>query len=99
MMEKPIPQVCEHGSPECTCPFAFTEASEQVQNYGCLPEPWDIRNMRVHYGKTWACHGDESKPCIGGLKFLKERGEPFKVIDAKLLTLNDNWEDFCRPPA
>lgn len=89
--------VCDHDDPFATCPFAFTEESEKVQNYGCLPEPWDIRTMRVHHGKTWACHKDNSKPCIGGIQFLKERGEPYKVIDSVLLTESDDWGQFCRP--
>jgi len=72
-------------------------ASEQAQNYGCLPEPWDIRNMRFHHGKTWACHSDPTKPCIGGLEFLKERNEPYKIIDTVLLTLDDDWSKFVQP--
>lgn len=88
---------CDHNSSDCTCPFAFSDASEQAQNYGCLPSPWDIRNMRVHHGKTWACHEDITKPCIGALEFLKERGEPYKIIDAKLITDNDDWEKVCTP--
>lgn len=97
MMKQPEPKVCDLNDPECTCPCAWTEASEQAQNYGCLPEPWDIRNMRVLHGKTWACHGDHSQPCIGGIRFLKERGEPYKVIDPKLITLDDDWENYIRP--
>lgn len=87
--------VCDHEDPQCCCPFAWTEASERVQNYGCLPEPWEIRNMRVHHGKTWACHSDPDNPCIGAIRFLKERGEPYKVIDTKLITEQDEWGQYC----
>lgn len=86
---------CDHRTKECTCPFAFTEASEKVQNYGCLPTPSDIRTMRVNHGKTWACHSDVTKPCKGAIKSLKELGLPYKVIDAKLIDETDEWGLYC----
>lgn len=88
---------CNLDDPECCCPCAWTEASEIVQNYGCLPEAWDIRNMRVHHGKTWACHAEPTKPCLGGIRFLQERGEPYKVIDPVLLTEESDWGQYCKP--
>lgn len=87
---------CEECSTVGSCPFAFTEESEKAQGYGCLPEPWDIRNMRVIHGKTWACHSNPDKPCLGAIKFLQERGEPYKVIDTNLVTLNTDWEKFIK---
>jgi len=88
--------VCDHDSTECTCPFAWTEASDKVQNYGCLPEPYDIVAMRQIHNKIWACHSDNTKPCIGALNFMKEKGLPYKVIDHILVTESDNWGDYTK---
>lgn len=77
---------------ECKCcPFAFTDASEYVQNLGCLPSPGDIVDMRVNSGKTWSCHENTKKPCLGALTHLKDQGLPYKVIDTKLVTERDDW--------
>jgi len=73
------------------CPFSFTDHSEYVQNLGCLPTPYEIRNMRVEHGKTWACHSNPTKPCTGAIRWLKKEGLPHKVIDPILLTENSDW--------
>jgi hypothetical protein len=83
--------VCDHKSEQCCCPFAWTEASERVQNYGCLPTPQEIMNMRVIHGKTWACHSDPTSPCVGAIKHLQFKGLPHKVVDSKLITEDDDW--------
>lgn len=76
---------------ESTCPFAFTDASELVQNYGCLPTPHEITVMRVEHGKTWACHVNPNIPCKGAIQYLKRNNLPFKVIDKNLLTEHSDW--------
>lgn len=90
---------CDHQSPECTCPFAFTDISEQCQNYGVLPSPREIVVMRVDHGKTWACHDEPTKPCIGAIKHLKKEGLPYKVIDPVLLTEASDWGRYADPIA
>lgn len=84
---------------ECSkngCPFAYTAESETIQNYGCLPTPSDIVNMRLKHGKTWACHSNPDKPCLGTLDFLKENNLPHEVIDNNLVTEEDNWTIYCK---
>jgi hypothetical protein len=78
--------MCEKKCHEDGCPFAFTEESEKIQNYGCLPEPYDIVAMRVFHNKTWACHSDNSKPCTGSLNFMREHGIDCRIIDRELVT-------------
>lgn len=85
---------CENCSKYGSCPFAFSEESEMIQNYGCLPSNIEIVTMRVHYGKTWACHSNPTKPCVGAIEFLKKYNLPFNVIDKKLITENDDWSPY-----
>lgn len=85
---------CFHKGEDSSCPFAFSELSEQAQNYGCLPTPFDIIQMRQKHGRTWACHADPTKPCIGAIQYMKEEGMEYKVINTELLTEGSPWERF-----
>lgn len=86
---------CPHDETSC-CPLAFTESSEITQSCGCLPSPYEIMRMRVNHGKTWACHSEPTKPCIGAIKCLKEQGLPHTVIDPTLITEEDDWSAYTR---
>lgn len=86
---------CNLDSSDCSCPFAFTDMSEQAQNYGCLPSPYEIVQMRVKHNKTWACHNELSTPCIGAIEYLKQNNLPHKVVDPVLVTTLDDWSVYC----
>ena len=88
--------MCNHECKETTCPFAFTEESELIQNYGCLPTPYEIIQMRVQSGKTWACHSDPNVPCKGAIQYLKENNLPYKVIDSALLGEYNDWSIYIK---
>lgn len=77
------------------CPFSFTDESEQIQNYGCLPTPYQILEMKWKHGKTWACHSEPTKPCLGAINFFKERGLIAKLTDNGLLTEDSDWHLYC----
>lgn len=79
-----------------SCPFSFSDDSEMVQGYGCLPTPYEIVNMRIKHKKTWACHSNTDKPCLGAINYLKDKNLPYNVEDSKLLTLTDNWQGFYK---
>ena len=82
--------MCTKKCSKTGCPFAHTEKSELIQNYGCLPTQTEILNMRVNHGKTWACHSEPTEPCLGGLKTLKRLGYECDV-KYPLVTENDDW--------
>lgn len=68
---------------EC-CPFAFTDASEQAQGYGCLPTPYDIVQMKRKSGHNWACHSNENTICKGfvdHVQWMQEHGSVDKLDD------------------
>lgn len=89
---------CDHRDPRCACPFAPTDASDRVQNYGCLATPREIVVMRVFHGKTWACHADPAHPCVGAIRHLRSSGLPYAVIDPVLLTERSDWARFVTAP-
>lgn len=78
------------------CPFSFSSESERVQNYGCLPTPYQILAMRNKYGKTWSCHNNPDKPCLGALNYLKEKNLDYKVVDIELLTEDSDWHLYIK---
>jgi hypothetical protein len=90
-------ETCKECSTIGGCPFSFTDESEKIQNYGCLPSPMDIIQMRVLFGKTWACHSNPTKPCLGALEYLRKKKLEFKVIDKVLLTEKSDWDKYCPP--
>ena len=82
--------VCPDDETAC-CPLSYTAAAEQAINLGCLPSEYEIIQMRVQHGKTWACHRDPEKPCSGGIRVLRDAGLPYHVIDSVLATEQTGW--------
>lgn len=90
-------QSCTQCSKNGGCPFAFyTEESNYIQNLGCLPTPYEIISMRQKHNKTWACHNNPSKPCLGAINFQKEKGLPFDVVDKVLITEDSDWHKLLK---
>lgn len=71
---------------ECiACPFAYSEESEKVQNYGCLPSAGEIVAMAKSEKGIWACHSNENLTCRGLLLHAKEKHIPLNRSLPKLL--------------
>lgn len=85
--------MCQKKCHQDSCPFAFTEESERVQNFGCLPSPLEIVAMRVYKKKTWACHSNPEVPCKGAVKFLKSKNLESNVLDKNLITEDNISKD------
>lgn len=95
-MDIEFKESCIQCSTNGGCPFSMTDYSEHIQNMGCLPTPKEIVNMRVNHNKTWACHSNHDKPCLGALNYLKKNNLPFEVVDTELLTEDSDWHKFIQ---
>ena len=91
MCDESCVKLCGGSEETSSCPFAYSDNSEIAQGYGCLPTPYEILNMRVNHGKTWACHESPTKPCVGAINHLIANGLPWKVEDKELLTESVDW--------
>jgi len=79
------------GSGGCvTCPFSSNEHAEQAQNYGCLPTPFEIIQMKVKSGHNWACHENEKVLCGGFASFIKTERPDLDIQEGKLISY-DTW--------
>jgi hypothetical protein len=58
------------------CPFndAFTEMAAQAQNWGCLPDPGYLIELKRRTDQNWACHDDETRVCAGLCHAAKDHG-------------------------
>lgn len=61
------------------CPFAFSDRSEQAQNYGCLPSPAEILRMKKSSNQNWGCHEDSSRVCAGFAAHVKKYNPELNV--------------------
>jgi hypothetical protein len=56
-----------------SCPFAWwTEASTNASNWGCLPSPFEIMELKRNQDLNWTCHGDKTVLCVGFVITCKE---------------------------
>lgn len=79
------------GSGGCiTCPFSCGEEAETVQNYGCLPDSYDIVRMKKESGHNWGCHSDETKICGGLVTFIKENNLDLDINSGGIIKY-DTW--------
>lgn len=83
-------------SAECkTCPFAFSDESENVQNLGCLPTPQEILRIKRDTGKNWACHDNESRPCAGYVRAARKLGIDYR--SGGVMTYSEWWTQADEP--
>lgn len=63
------------------CPFSCSEEAEKGMNFGCLPAPYDIIEIKKNTDKNWACHEHpkEDVPCAGWAAYAKEHGLDYKT--------------------
>lgn len=84
-------EMANNGTGGCiTCPFAYTDDSEQAQNYGCLPCEYDIIKMKEETGHNWACHYDETVMCGGFITEVKRRRPDLDLTKGGLISY-DTW--------
>ena len=43
------------------CPFEYSDYSETIQNYGCLPTPLEILSMKIVHNKLVEAELDHSE--------------------------------------
>jgi hypothetical protein len=61
------------------CPFNMNEISEQAQNWGCLPPPYEILNIKRNHGYNWECHEGTGKVCGGFVAACRDSNIDYKT--------------------
>lgn len=80
------------GSGGCmSCPFSHSDEAEMAQNYGCLPTPKQIIEMKEKSGHNWACHSDETVLCGGFAKYIKRNRPDLNINKGQLIS----YETWC----
>jgi hypothetical protein len=67
------------------CPFTYTDESEMISNYGCLPDAHQILEMYLDNKGLWKCHSKD-RPCGGLIAMLKENNVPMDKNNELLIT-------------
>lgn len=86
--------MCEFGCEACPFNF-FSEKSQEVSNYGCLPDPIDVKEIYEKLDGVWGCHETSTKdgnlkPCVGFITWMARMGTPVK-IKGKTIVDYDIW--------
>ena len=79
---EPGPTVCEG------CPCTITDLSEQISNYGCLPDWNRLVQFYLEGQGIWKCHSQD-RPCGGLIQVLKANDIPLDKNN-RLLVTEDN---------
>lgn len=84
-----------------SCPWAFTEESEIVQNYGCLPTPYDTIEVLKQHGAVWGCHYTSDsdgnlQPCNGLLLHLSNQFEREMRPDLPVIKGDEEVVDYSQ---
>ncbi len=61
------------------CPFNCNEISEQAQNWGCLPAPYEILNIKRNHGYNWECHAGTGSVCSGFVAACRDENIDYKT--------------------
>lgn len=60
------------------CPFSCSETAEYAKGLGCLPEIYEVMNIKREFNLNWACHDDTSKICAGFVAMAKDINLDYK---------------------
>ena len=89
--------MCEHGCNGCPFNF-FSEESNYAQNMGCLPTPYEVKEIYDQLDGVWGCHETSEedgnlKPCIGFINWMKEKGTLIKVKGKQIVDYSRWYRD------
>ena len=60
-----------------SCPFKNSESAEQAMNWGCVPYPSKIMEIKLTTNQNWGCHSNPTKICSGFKIECKKRNLDF----------------------
>lgn len=72
------------------CPCTVTDLSEQISNYGCLPDWNKLVQYYLEGQGIWKCHS-QNKPCGGLIQTLKMNSIPLDKNNKMLITEDNPW--------
>jgi hypothetical protein len=67
------------------CPCTYTEESEIISNYGCLPDWNNLVEYYLNNKGIWKCHSKD-RVCGGLIEILKSNDIPLNKNNSLLIT-------------